>query len=83
MSRAPCCRGRRGRRFRGRRPDLPNFRCLGLIVPEGYAQLDLARGGWKVASRLRLFGGSGYEQAKAKLRCIESDEVAFAFGPPS
>lgn len=28
-------------------------------------------------------GGSGYEQAKAKLRCIESDEVAVAFGPPA
>ncbi len=27
--------------------------------------------------------GSGYEQAKAKLRCIESDEVAVAFGPPT
>ena len=27
--------------------------------------------------------GSGYEQAKAKLRCIESDEVAVAFGPPA
>jgi len=25
--------------------------------------------------------GSGHEQAKAKLRCIESDEVAVAFGP--
>jgi hypothetical protein len=25
--------------------------------------------------------GSGYEQAKPKLRCIESDEVAVAFGP--
>jgi putative transposase len=30
---------------------------------------------------LRL--GSGYEQAKAELRCIESDEVAVAFGPPA
>jgi hypothetical protein len=28
-------------------------------------------------------GGSGYEQPKAKLRCIESDEVAVAFGPPA
>ena len=27
--------------------------------------------------------GSGYEQAKAKLRCIESGEVAVAFGPPA
>jgi hypothetical protein len=27
--------------------------------------------------------GSGYEQAKAKLRSIESDEVAVAFGPPA
>jgi hypothetical protein len=27
--------------------------------------------------------GSGYEQAKAKLRRIESDEVAVAFGPPA
>ena len=27
--------------------------------------------------------GSGYEQAKPKLRCIESDEVAVAFGPPA
>jgi hypothetical protein len=27
--------------------------------------------------------GSGYEQTKAKLRCIESDEVAVAFGPPA
>ena len=27
--------------------------------------------------------GSGYEQAKAKLRCIESDEVTVAFGPPA
>jgi hypothetical protein len=27
--------------------------------------------------------GSGYEQAKAKLCCIESDEVAVAFGPPA
>ena len=27
--------------------------------------------------------GSGHEQAKAKLRCIESDEVAVAFGPPA
>jgi hypothetical protein len=27
--------------------------------------------------------GSGYEQPKAKLRCIESDEVAVAFGPPA
>ena len=26
---------------------------------------------------------SGYEQAKAKLRRIESDEVAIAFGPPA
>jgi len=26
---------------------------------------------------------SGYEQAKAELRCIESDESAVAFGPPS
>jgi hypothetical protein len=28
-------------------------------------------------------GGSGDEQAKAKLRCIESDEVAVTFGPPA
>src|SRR5437763_3504984 len=28
-------------------------------------------------------GGSGYEKAKAKLRCIESDEVAVALGPPA
>jgi hypothetical protein len=28
-------------------------------------------------------GGSGYEQASAKLRCIDSDEVAVAFGPPA
>jgi pimeloyl-ACP methyl ester carboxylesterase len=28
-------------------------------------------------------GDSGYEQAKAKLRCIERDEVAVAFGPPA
>ncbi len=28
-------------------------------------------------------GGSGYEQASAKLRCIESDEAAVAFGPPA
>ena len=27
--------------------------------------------------------GSGYEQAKAKLRCIEGGEVAVAFGPPA
>ena len=27
--------------------------------------------------------GSGYEQAKAKLCRIESDEVAVAFGPPA
>jgi len=27
--------------------------------------------------------GSGYEQASAKLHCIESDEVAVAFGPPA
>ena len=27
--------------------------------------------------------GSGDEQAKAKLRCVESDEVAVAFGPPA
>jgi len=27
--------------------------------------------------------GSGYEQAKAELRCVESDEVAVAFGPPA
>ena len=27
--------------------------------------------------------GSGYEQAKAKLRRVESDEVAVAFGPPA
>jgi hypothetical protein len=27
--------------------------------------------------------GSSYEQAKAKLRRIESDEVAVAFGPPA
>jgi hypothetical protein len=27
--------------------------------------------------------GSGYEQAKAKLGCIESGEVAVAFGPPA
>jgi hypothetical protein len=33
------------------------------------------------ASLLRR--GSGYEQAKAKLCCIESDEVAVAFGPPA
>ena len=26
---------------------------------------------------------SGHEQAKAKLRCIESDEVAVPFGPPA
>ncbi len=31
----------------------------------------------------RSAAGSGYEQAKAKLRCIESDEVAVAFGPPA
>jgi hypothetical protein len=31
----------------------------------------------------RLGGGSGYEQAQAKLRRIESDEVAVAFGPPA
>jgi hypothetical protein len=28
-------------------------------------------------------GGSGHEQASAKLRCIESDEVAVGFGPPA
>jgi hypothetical protein len=28
-------------------------------------------------------GGSGYKQPKAKLHCIESDEVAVAFGPPA
>ena len=28
-------------------------------------------------------GGLGYEQAKAKLCCVESDEVAVAFGPPA
>ena len=28
-------------------------------------------------------GGSGYEQPKAKLCCVESDEVAVAFGPPA
>jgi hypothetical protein len=27
--------------------------------------------------------GSGYEQAKAKLRCIETDEVAVALRPPA
>jgi len=27
--------------------------------------------------------GSGYEQAKAKLRCVEGGEVAVAFGPPA
>jgi hypothetical protein len=27
--------------------------------------------------------GSGYEQAKAKLRCIEGDQVALALGPPA
>jgi hypothetical protein len=27
--------------------------------------------------------GSGHEQAKAKLCCIERDEVAVAFGPPA
>ena len=31
----------------------------------------------------RLGRDSGYEQAKAKLRCVESDEVAVAFGPPA
>jgi hypothetical protein len=28
-------------------------------------------------------GGLGDEQAKAKLRFVESDEVAVAFGPPA
>jgi hypothetical protein len=28
-------------------------------------------------------GGSGDEQAKAKLSCVEIDEVAIAFGPPT
>jgi hypothetical protein len=28
-------------------------------------------------------GGSGDEQAKAEFCCIESDEVAVAFGPPA
>jgi hypothetical protein len=28
-------------------------------------------------------GGSGDEQAKAKLCCVEIDEVAIAFGPPT
>jgi hypothetical protein len=27
--------------------------------------------------------GSGYEQAKAELGCVQSDEVAVAFGPPA
>jgi hypothetical protein len=30
-----------------------------------------------------LVRGSGYEQAKAKLRCIETDEVAVALRPPA
>src|SRR5438477_9778607 len=34
----------------------------------------------RVASLRR---GSGYEQAKAELRRVESDEVAVAFGPPA
>ena len=37
----------------------------------------------RAANLPRLRRGSGYEQAKAKLRCIESDEVAVAFGPPA
>ena len=37
--------------------------------------------GQKLVRSLRR--GSGYEQAKAKLRCIESDEVAVALGPPA
>jgi len=27
--------------------------------------------------------GSGYKQAEAKLGCVESDDVAVAFGPPA
>jgi len=37
--------------------------------------------GQKLVRSLRR--GSGYEQAKAKLRCIQSDEVEVAFGPPA
>jgi hypothetical protein len=39
--------------------------------------------GFEVDRLTSLRRGSGYEQAKAKLRCIESDEVAVAFGPPA
>jgi hypothetical protein len=37
----------------------------------------------RAATCTSLRRGSGYEQAKAKLRCIKSDEVAVAFGPPA
>ena len=49
------------------------------------ADRHIRRSNALVATQLsaRQAAGSGYEQAKAKLRCIESDEVAVAFGPPT
>ncbi len=39
---------------------------------------------WYGSNLYPVCGGySGYEQASTKLRCIESDEVAVAFGPPA
>ena len=44
------------------------------------ARWDLPGAGSNLPSLRR---GSGYEQAKAKLRRIEIDEFAVAFGPPA
>ena len=48
-----------------------------LLNPRPYCPAGPARMpyGWE--------GRSGYEQAQAKLRGIESDKVAVAFGPPA
>ena len=47
---------------------------------------DEDRGSAHVAEPSRsyqMWRGSGDEQAKAKLCCVEIDEVAVAFGPPA
>ena len=57
---------------------------MGTVVdaPSRFGSVGLpSRCGQQLVPSLRR--GSGYEQAKAELRSIESDEVAVAFGPPA